>query len=192
MKLIVGLGNPGDKYFNTRHNLGFMVTTALLQKYALDSSTFWENSPKHHAVVQTISIKDRTITLLQPHTFMNNSGQAVSSYARCFNIKPEEILVIYDDVALPLGKIRVRIDGSAGGHNGVQSIIDSLGTDHFLRMRLGIGATDTQMPLENYVLAPFTEAESKIVREMVEKSTKDVELIVENGIEKYLSTYHER
>ncbi len=189
MKLLVGLGNPGKQYYNTRHNLGFMVTNALLQKYGNEN---WENSPKHHALLKEIEIDRKSLILMQPHTFMNNSGQAVSSFARFYKIKPEEITLVYDDVALPLGALRIRTGGGSGGHNGVQSVIDSLSTDQFLRIRLGIGAENIDIPMENYVLAPFTEKESEKIRPMINQAIEAIEIICKHGVETYLSKYHTR
>jgi PTH1 family peptidyl-tRNA hydrolase len=188
MKLLVGLGNPGKQYFNSRHNLGFMVTEMLLQKY----NETWKNQEKFHALVQEVLIGNHTLSLMQPHTFMNNSGKSVQSFANYFKIEPKDICVVYDDIALPIGRIRVRTDGGAGGHNGVQSIIDELGSDSFIRIRLGIGAENTELPLHDFVLAPFTENEAKTVREMVEKATQTVELLVTHGTDHYLSKYHDK
>ncbi len=189
MKLLVGLGNPGTKYAQTRHNLGFVVTTALLQKYAEQDNASWENDAKHQALIKHVTIH-HPVTLMQPHMFMNNSGKAVQSYASYYKIDPGDIAVIYDDLALPIGKLRVRFGGSAGGHNGVQSIIDSLGTDQFIRIRLGIGVENQVMPTEDFVLTAFDASEEKEVRKMINTGVETVELLMENGIEKYLSTYH--
>lgn len=190
MKLIVGLGNPGKKYAQTRHNLGFVVTNALLQKYSDQGDSSWENDEKHHALVKQIQINNHSIKLMQPHTFMNNSGKSVQSYSSYFKVEPRDIALIYDDLALPIGKIRVRFGGSAGGHKGVKSVIDHLGTDEFLRIRLGIGIEDQHLPTEDFVLAPFDESEQRTVRTMLDNAVEAVELLIENGIEKYLSTYH--
>lgn len=190
MKLLVGLGNPGSKYAQTRHNLGFVVTNALVQKHSDQNDNQWKNSKKHHALIKQITINNQEITLMQPHTFMNNSGEAVQSYAQYFKINTQDIFVIYDDLALPIGKLRVRLGGSAGGHKGVQSVIDHLGTDEFLRIRLGIGVEEQPMPTEEFVLAPFSAGEERTIRSMIDRTVEAVELIMENGIEKYLSTHH--
>ncbi len=188
MRLIVGLGNPGRKYAQTRHNLGFVVTGALLQKH---SDSKWKNDEKHHALTQEVMINSQQITFMQPHTFMNNSGKSVRSYTDYYKISPNDIAVIYDDKDLPLGKLRVRFGGSAGGHKGIQSIIDSLGTDEFLRIRLGIGVEAQSMPTEDFVLAPFDASEEKAVRTMIDSAVETVESIIKNGLEKYLSTHHQ-
>lgn len=190
MKLLVGLGNPGNKYAQTRHNLGFVVTNALLQKYSGHADNQWKNDDKHHALIKQLTIREQAVTLMQPHTFMNNSGKAVQSYAQYFKINTQDIFVIYDDLALPIGKLRVRFGGSAGGHNGVQSVIDYLGNDEFLRIRLGIGVEEQPMPTEDFVLAPFSAGEERTIRSMIDETVEAVELIMENGIEKYLSTHH--
>lgn len=190
MKLIIGLGNPGKKYAQTRHNLGFIVTNALMQKYSDQNDSRWENDDKHHALIKQIQIHNQTVKLMQPHTFMNNSGKSVQSYASYYKIESQDIAVIYDDLALPIGKLRVRFGGSAGGHKGVQSIIDHLGTDEFLRIRLGIGVEEQNVPTEDFVLASFDVAEERTVRTMIDNAVETVELLIENGVEKYLSTYH--
>lgn len=183
IKLIVGLGNPGDKYVKTRHNIGFEVVDRL-------ASEPWKKEDKFQAEVSQVTIGSVKYTLLKPHTFMNNSGQAVAAYARYFDIQPSEIVLIYDEFAIPLGKIRVRVGGSAGGHNGVKSILEALDSDQFVRVRIGIG-TQTDMSLEDFVLSPFHASEVRTVGEIIEKGVETVKLIVTEGIELYLSKHHE-
>jgi PTH1 family peptidyl-tRNA hydrolase len=183
IKLIVGLGNPGDKYAKTRHNIGFEIVDRL-------AAEPWKKEDKFSAEVSQVTIGDVKHTLLKPHTFMNNSGQAVASYARYFNILPEEIVLIYDEFAIPLGKIRVRVGGGNGGHNGVKSVTESLNSDQFVRVRTGIGS-ETKTPLEDFVLSSFHPSEQRTVDEMIGKGVETVKLILTEGIDLYLSKHHE-
>ena len=189
MKLLVGLGNPGTKYAQTRHNLGFVVLDQLANR-SEDQNEKWKKEEKFQSEVFNYTLNAKPFTLLKPHTFMNNSGKAVQSYASYYKIDPQDIAVIYDDIDLPTGKLRVRFGGNAGGHRGVQSIIDSLGTDEFLRIRLGIGVDEQPTPTEDFVLSSFQPSEEKEVRKMIDNAVEAVELLIENGIEKYLSTFH--
>lgn len=188
MKLLVGLGNIGKKYEFTRHNLGFMVLDSLARKNDLDNE--WRQEDKFESTILSFTHMNESYTLLKPSTFMNNSGHAVQSFASYYRIPPEEILVIYDDISLPIGTLRVRSEGSAGGHNGVKSIIESLGSDKFIRMRLGIGENQESISTEDYVLSSFHPSEKKEIEKVIEKATENILLMMENGIENYLSTYH--
>jgi PTH1 family peptidyl-tRNA hydrolase len=134
MKLIVGLGNPGEQYRKTRHNAGFMVLDALAQQ----QEAVFTKANEHKAEIATLTTKDRA-TLMKPQTFMNLSGQSVASYANYFKLEPKDIWIISDDIDIPLGQIRVRDTGSSGGHNGLKSVIESLGTEDFYRIRVGVG-----------------------------------------------------
>ena len=133
MKLIVGLGNPGTKYLGTRHNLGFAVVDALAKRWAIEMAR-----EKFHAFFGDGAVRNQRVALLKPTTFMNRSGQAVSAAGRFYQAEREDLLVVSDDLALPLGRIRVRGGGSAGSHNGLQDIIDRVGFSDFARLRVGI------------------------------------------------------
>ena len=189
MKLIVGLGNPGEKCEQTRHNLGFMVLDRLAQRNT-ETDENWKHEDKFQSEILHFTFNALPFTLLKPHTFMNNSGQAVQAYARYYKIEPSDITVVYDELDIPMGTIRVRNEGSAGGHNGVKSIIEQLGTDKFMRIRLGIGNEERYLPAEEFVLTPFHSSEQREVEKMINKAVEDIVLIMENGIEKYLSTNH--
>ena len=152
MKLVVGLGNPGEEYSNTRHNIGFIVVDGLAEKYGL---RFKFGTRYHHA-----SYKNRAV-LLKPQTYMNLSGTAVTDAQRKFTT--DDLIVIYDDIYLPLGEIRIREKGSDGGHNGIKSIIDQIGHGEFSRMRIGIG-TPSEERLSDYVLAPFLDSENRVLQ----------------------------
>lgn len=197
MKLIVGLGNPGQKYQTSRHNAGYIVLDHLLQKLESKDKTFWENTPKFKAEVKKVVINDQEVTLLKPLTFMNNSGDAVQKYAAFFKIDPHDMCIIHDDLDMPLGKIRIRFGGGSGGNNGVESVIKKLGTDKFLRIRLGIGRDSTDNTradktrvVSDYVLGNFTGHEKGKVNTMIKQAIKDVFLICEHGIDLYMSKYN--
>lgn len=171
-RLIVGLGNPGSRYVRTRHNAGFLAVEGLATKLGAD----WQSSPKWQGLVA----RNQDLFLLLPQTFMNLSGQAVAALAAFYKIPPAAILVVLDDFALPFGKLRLRTKGSEGGHNGLRSIIEHLGTTEFPRLRLGIGPLPPDekepapKPLEgwaDFVLAPFTPTELALLPDLLKRST---------------------
>jgi len=165
MKCIIGLGNPGRKYAETRHNIGFKVVNELLNRhnFKLDKKKFNGN----YAMEELESEK---IILLQPQTFMNLSGEAVRPLMGYYNIEVEDILVIYDDLDLPTGKVRLRAKGGHGGHNGMRSLIDHLGTKDFNRIRFGVGRPTTPIAIVDYVLGKFAKDEQQVVNESIEKA----------------------
>jgi len=166
MKLIVGLGNPGKKYARTRHNIGFLCLEAYATKHIL---TF-----KFDNKFNGEWVKHGDTILLKPHTFMNLSGQSVQAMMNYFNIDPEDILVIYDDLDLPTAKLRLRMKGSAGGHNGIKSIIQSIGTQSFNRVRFGI-SKPTRRETKDYVLSTFSKAEGDEVIQSIDVVTEIIE-----------------
>lgn len=214
MKMIVGLGNPGIKYANTRHNMGFMATDALIRKLEPAEKTFWENNKGLKSEIKQInsSAGGRTspILLAKPTTFMNNSGFAVAAVAKYYKVASSDLVVIHDDLDLPLGKIRVRFGGGAGGHKGVESVIERLGTDKFLRIRLGIGSPKriknfsprealakrgklkikNSRSVDDYVLSPFQSSERGKVKTCLRDTVRTVDLILKHGIEKYMGKYN--
>jgi len=200
MKVIVGLGNPGDKYQNSRHNLGFLAVDELLKKYEPLKQTFWEEEKKLKSLVKTVKHDGTTLFLVKPTTFMNLSGEAVEKILSYYKINPEEMVVIYDDLDLPMGKTRIRFGGGAGGHHGVESIITRVGSDKFLRVRLGIGnptKTDgAKTKAHNYgrvndhVLGPISPGEQRKAKTMLKQVVKDLELILTHGMDKYMSKYN--
>jgi len=160
MKLIVGLGNPGQKFIGTRHNVGYEVLDKLFANEGIIKKAI----------------------LIKPHTYMNESGLAVADKAAFFKVKPQDIWVIYDDLDLPVGEIRVRKSGSSGGHRGLQSIIDSLETDQFPRLRIGIGR-EKGIPAENYVLGKFTIPQRQMMSLAVDKAAQLIIKFIKKGIE---------
>lgn len=195
MKLIVGLGNPGEKYENTRHNIGFMALDKLKQQLAPDNS--WEKEHKHEAMVIKTSYKNIPLLLAKPLTFMNDSGRAVSALSRMHKIAHHDIIVMHDDLDLPLSTIKVKKDGGSAGHNGIKSIIEHLVTDNFLRVRLGIGRPETvteyeqqQHKVVQFVLDKFEEFELKEVSNMLEKAQQTTLLLAEHGYDLFVSKYN--
>ncbi len=190
MKLLVGLGNPGDKYSQVRHNLGFEVINKLVDRLQVTGYS-WENNEKLKSEICSLKTDAYSLILAKPQTFMNQSGIAVSLIANYYKIAPEDIIIIHDELDLPLGKIKVRIGGAAAGHHGVESIIEHLGTDKFIRVRLGIGNLKTQssehkaisMSAEKYVLEPFIHSESGPVKHMIKQALKALDLLLEKGLE---------
>src|SRR5678816_2924156 len=165
MRLIVGLGNPGEKYRRTRHNAGFMVVDELAQRLPLGGVERIDDA----WAVKT-EIAGERVVLVKPQSFMNRSGPVVEAALRYFNVEPESLVVISDDVALPLGSLRIRARGSHGGQNGLRSIIESIGSEEFARLRFGIGSTEPILDLAGFVLSDFSDGEVLRVQEMVSRA----------------------
>ena len=184
--MIVGLGNPGKEYEFTRHNVGFRATDLLagLLMTKIDRLKF-------KALTRMVTVDGRKVLLVQPQTYMNASGAAVGALASYYKVKPERILVIFDDISLPPGRIRIRKDGSAGGHNGIKSLIQSLGSDQFPRIKVGVGAKPhPDYDLADWVLSKFTANEEKELAPALENAAKAALLIMEQGTEKAASAYN--
>ncbi|NUN63359.1 aminoacyl-tRNA hydrolase [Pseudanabaena biceps] len=201
MQLIVGLGNPGTEYERTRHNIGFMA----IDKLASSWSVSMGKEKRFYGIFGESRLSNRLsaggkIRLVKPTTYMNASGQSVRACADWFKCAPEKILVIYDDMDLPLGKLRLRPSGSAGGHNGMKSIISHLGTQNFPRLRLGIGrggedqaiATKANQNVTGHVLGGFTATETKALTEILNLTELTVSSIFTDGLEKAMSLYNSR
>lgn len=190
MKLIVGLGNPGKKYEKTRHNVGFIAISNLRSQSSEYSD--WKLNKKFTAEVAEGKINGKKIILLRPQTFMNRSGIAVRAAAAFYKIKPPDIFVIYDDIDLPLGKIRIRKDGSSGGHLGVQSIINLLGTQNFVRFRIGIGPEKRWKGFDaaKFVLQKFSKKEEKNINEAIKKIIDAIRVALDEGVEKAMTKFN--
>ncbi len=189
-QLIVGLGNPGNKYAHTRHNVGFDLVDFLAERWRISLS-----DRKQFQGIYGEGSSDRNITkirLLKPQTFMNLSGQSVRATTDWFKLPPESVLVVYDDLDLPLGKIRLRLSGSAGGHNGMKSIISHLGTQNFPRVRIGIGKSDGEKDTISHVLGKFSQVETPIVGDVIYLVNDAIEMGLKQGIEKSMSLYNSR
>ncbi len=181
MKLIVGLGNPGKEYENTRHNIGFMCVDNYVGN--LD----WKE--KFNALYQERIINDEKVLFLKPLTYMNLSGQAVKSFVNYFKIDINDILVIQDDLDLDLGKSRLKMNSSAGGHNGIKSIIKDLGTDKFARLKIGI-AHNKLGDTKDYVLGKFNEEDLKVINESILLSKTIIDSFLSVGIERTMNIYN--
>lgn len=186
MKLLVGLGNPGEDYKNTRHNAGFMVVDRLAEREHAN----WKHDLLLQSLIAEIKLNGEKIILAKPTTFMNRSGAAIASLLGKFKLTPEDMLVIHDELDFPLGTVKVQIGGSSAGNNGVESIINTLKTENFLRFRLGIGRPEGNIKPEDYVLMKFSTNEQPIVEEVIKKSIGYVEKIQEHGLEQFLSKYY--
>ena len=177
--IVVGLGNPGDKYFHTRHNAGFLALDYISQK----ASTRIDRS-KFKALTGEAIIGGKRVLLMKPQTFMNNSGEAVSEAASFYKIKPENIIVIFDDISLDVGRMRVRRDGSAGGHNGIKSIIEHTGSDKFPRLKIGVGQKPhPDYDLANWVLSEFSKEDKEKLFSMFVASYEGLEKILSGDID---------
>ena len=173
--LVVGLGNPGEKYAKTRHNMGFLTLDLLAEqeKVRIDRLKF-------KAVTAQVTFGGARCLLMKPQTFMNLSGEAVREAAQFYKIPPEKVLVIYDDVSIPVGKIRVRPSGSAGGHNGIKNIIAHLGTDKFPRVKVGVGAPGQEGDMIDWVIGNPSQAERKVLEDSFRRAISAAECIIQN------------
>jgi PTH1 family peptidyl-tRNA hydrolase len=185
MKLIVGLGNPGRKYAGTRHNVGFDALDVLADRHRLE----WESGPAEALVAKW---RLRGALLAKPLTFMNLSGHPVGELLRFFKVDPGDLLVIVDDVALDLGRLRARPSGSAGGHNGLKSLIGQLGSDTFARLRVGVGRGDARRDLADHVLAKFEPEERPIIAEAAARAADAAELFVTEGIAVVMNRFNRK
>ncbi len=191
-QLIVGLGNPGAKYDRTRHNIGFDVVDALARTWQI---SFSENRKFQGFVGEGVGPKSTKIRLLKPTTFMNNSGQSIRSVLDWYKLPPESVLIIYDEMDLPVGRLRLRLSGSAGGHNGMKSAIAHLGTQTFPRLRVGIGSAKAHHPDKDtvsHVLGHFSPREAPIIQDSIQLAVDTVEFSLKQGIEKAMSLYNSR
>jgi len=185
MKLVIGLGNPGRKYAGTRHNVGFDVLDLLAGRQRLE----WESAPAEALIAKW---RAASVLLAKPLTFMNASGNATGELLRFFKIDSPDLLVVVDDVNLELGRLRARPSGSAGGHNGLKSIIAALGTDEFARLRVGVGRGDARRDLADHVLSTFDPDERIGVAEAVGRAADAAELFVAEGIAPVMNRFNRK
>jgi len=181
IRCVAGLGNPGPEYIGTRHNIGFMVIDQLAAQLGL----VWEKSTKWDAVTS----KRGDLVLTKPMSFMNRSGYPLVAIAQFYKIAPSEILVVLDDLALPLGRIRIRASGGTGGHNGLDSVIMQFGSEEIPRLRIGIGAAPAAGSVD-YVLGHFFEEERTLVKSAIERSVEAIKCAVDNGIVAAMNTFN--
>ncbi len=176
--LVVCLGNPGKQYENTRHNIGFMTADELERREGVKV-----NKLKYRALTGEMKIGGERVLVMKPQTYMNLSGEAVKLAGAFYKIPPERVIVISDDVSLPLGKLRIRANGSAGGHNGLKNIIQHLGTDAFPRIKVGVGAPNhPEHEMVDWVIGNFTPAEKKVVAEAVSRAADAIACLIEKGV----------
>lgn len=184
MYIIVGLGNPGRKYENTKHNIGFITLDFLADKNGIKI-----NKIKHKALVGEGTVSGQKVLLVKPQTYMNLSGNSVREVMEYYKADLENLIVIYDDVDIPMGRLRIRKKGSAGTHNGMKSIIYDLQDDGFPRVRIGIGK-ERKMPLAGYVLGGFAKEERQLMEDAVERAALAVECMLEKGIDIAMGEYN--
>ena len=185
MYLIAGLGNPTKEYDKTRHNVGFSVIDVLADRYRIDIS-----EKKHKALCGRGVIEGQKVLLLKPQTFMNLSGESIRAAADYYKIEPEEMIVIYDDISLDPGQLRIRLKGSAGGHNGIKNIIANLGTQDFPRIKVGVGAKPPRMDLADYVLSRFGAGEQKLMKEAFGEAAEAAVMMMTDGAERAMNHFN--
>lgn len=187
MYYIVGLGNPGIQYENTRHNVGFITIDYLARKYSIDVRKI-----KFKSLIGQGVISGHKVMLVKPQTYMNNSGEAIREIYNYFDFEHDKLIVIYDDIDIDFGSIRIRKKGSAGTHNGMKSIIYNLEFDDFPRIKVAVGKKPSYMDLANFVLSGFSKQEVKIIEEEVKLASDAIEMILEEGIEKTMSMFNSK
>jgi peptidyl-tRNA hydrolase, PTH1 family len=183
-KIIVGLGNPGNQYAGNRHNIGFMVLDAL----AREAAGHWSFNMLSRTC--RMNIDDAQVLLAEPLTYMNNSGKAVHTLLSALQRSPEDLLVIYDDLNLPLGRIRIREKGSAGGHHGLESILEAFNTEEILRLRIGIGEEQMSKDKTGFVLSDFPPEKQTELGEMIRTAGDAVKSILRNGVSKTMAIFN--
>ena len=183
MYIIVGLGNPGDKYEKTRHNVGFNVIDLLAKEYSIDVSKL-----KHKALIGEGRVGTEKVILVKPMTYMNLSGESLRAIMDFYKLSNEDVLVLYDDISLEVGRIRIREKGSAGGHNGIKSIIAHLGSDIFSRIKIGVGQPKSD--LVNHVLGKFSKEEREVLEETLKAVVDSVEVIIKTDTKEAMNRFN--
>lgn len=188
MFIIVGLGNPGKEYVNTRHNAGFMAIDSLADEFGIDVTT-----KKHKALIGKGTINGYKVVLAKPQTFMNLSGESVRELLDFYKVdETVELIIIYDDITLDVGGIRVRKNGSAGGHNGIKSIIAHVGHQDFRRIRVGIGEKPPKMDLADWVLGHFKKEDEENLKEGIDNAKKALKLLLEDEIDEAMNRFNRK
>ena len=185
MKIIVGLGNPTKEYAGTRHNVGFSVIYNISDAYGISVDT-----KKHKALIGKGMIEHEKVVLAMPQTYMNLSGESVRELMDFYKCDLEDLIVIYDDISLDVGKLRIRAKGSAGGHNGIKNIISHLGTQEFTRIKVGVGEKPPKMDLADYVLGRFSKEEQPIIRESADRAREAVKDIILHDVAYAMNKYN--
>lgn len=187
MWVIAGLGNPGRQYLDTRHNLGFKVIDRLSKDYNIDVDKL-----KHKAFIGDGIIKGKRSMLVKPQTFMNLSGESLKDITSFYKIPSENIIIVYDDTSLPLGACRIRKQGSAGGHNGIKSIIQHLNTEQFIRIKIGIGEKPSGWDLADYVLSKFADDDMPLIQNSIERAAEAVSIILEKDVDSAMNAINQK
>lgn len=187
MRIIIGLGNPTREYQATRHNIGFDAITRLSDEFRIPL-----DQKKHKAICGSGYIAGEKVILAQPQTYMNLSGESVRAMLDFYKLTNEDIIVIYDDISLDVGQLRLRKKGSAGGHNGIKNIISHLGTDEFMRIKVGVGEKPQGWDLADYVLGRFAKEEESVIREALKKTSEACEVIIKDGFDTAMNRYNKR
>lgn len=185
MYLIVGLGNPEEEYNHTRHNMGFHVINQLAKKYEISM-----NRKKFEGIYGDGKIKDQKVILLKPQTYMNASGKSIIQFMHFYKLQPENVIVIYDDMDVEPGRIKIRKQGGPGSHNGMKSVIHEIQSQEISRIRVGIGRPEEQNQMIEYVIGEITSEEEKNLEEGVEKAKEAIGAILEIGIDKAMNQYN--
>jgi PTH1 family peptidyl-tRNA hydrolase len=184
VKIVVGLGNPGQQYSTTRHNIGFMAVDELARRWGING---WKS--RKEALIAEHRGKE-TVLLVKPQTYMNLSGVAVGELARWYKVAVEDIIIIFDDMDLPTGRLRLRMKGGSGGHRGIESLLTHLEKDSFPRVRVGIGRPPTGWQVVDYVLSSFTAEEQPLLREAIDKAAEATESIIDQGMNKAMNLHN--
>lgn len=187
MYIIIGLGNPSREYEHTRHNIGFDVITRISNDYNIPM-----DFKKHKAICGKGMIEGEKVILAKPQTYMNLSGESVRELADFYKVPNENIIIIYDDISLDVGQLRIRQKGSAGGHNGIKSIIAHLGTQEFPRIKVGVGDKPKGWDLADYVLSRFQGEDAVIIKDAVSKSSQAVKAIINHGLDSAMNLYNRK
>lgn len=203
MKLIIGLGNPGEKYVNTRHNLGFKIAEHFLKDFQSAKNTLWEDSKKFKSEIAQIEWQPRhgtleKVILVKPQTYMNNSGMAVQLITSYYKLPTTDVWVMHDDIDLPLGSMKIRFGGASAGHHGVESIMEYLKTDKFWRFRMGTGISNSKSKIpnsklknvEDYVLGNFAGQERGKLKALVKRGVNAIETSLEDGLEAAMNRFN--
>ena len=186
IRLVVGLGNPGARYERTRHNVGFRA----VDRWVDGAGASWEGAPVGKGEASKVSRPDGDIRVVKPHTYMNLSGDMVQPVARYFRIEPSAVLVVSDDMDLPLGKLRIRLKGSAGGQNGLKSVLERFGTKEVPRLRLGVGPRPQNVDAASFVLGKFRGEEVDAVEEMIIRASEAIEAICKDGVQTAMNKFN--
>jgi PTH1 family peptidyl-tRNA hydrolase len=187
MRVVVGLGNPGREYRDTRHNAGFLVVDEIARRHRLE----WASAPSQLPDALVVKwFSEAPVLLVKPLTYMNRSGDVVAAVCRYYDVAPEDVLVVVDEVALPFGRLRARSAGSAGGHNGLKSVIERLGTNDFPRLRVGVGRGDARRDLADHVLAKFEPGERAELDLVIARAADAAEMFAAADIQRVMNVYN--